>query len=1650
MAKTDKNSQDNEKVILKLFSAIKNLNSVTDSMREEQLSLNRELAKVLTLVSNNLLENDQEIARIIDRVESGGKVTEDFIKRVAKERKVSVKELDRILLLVSKVEKLDEKAINNSKTVLDLYKDRVEQVKEDADLTKQIYDNQEKILKSVKASKKEMESYSGSVIDTEEVTSKIAANKTKLDSVFAGMFNGAKDLSKVIDNVNSDIDSLIASVTDEYMSVNLNFNPVTNELDDAFKTVLANVDIEKEARMNALEQYFKTNDELQKNMARQMAAQMKGLKVEVDVDTGSLSLNNKLLEVGSSEYEKLTKSLDRYVKKHKLMDTAVSNIQDMVNYLKLGTDITDDQSKHFDEIIARIGEANVGLVQNTEIEIQNLENLKVELMQRKALVEQVSKSRNALIASGKIVDRIASGFEQINSLLPSGIGEFLGLSRVSRDLTDSHIKGVQKFTKELEGGSSVAKATQEYLKSFNVPLGRMLTVTNLVVVAFAALYKFVSDLGDKYKTLSSEMQISLGQAKQMYETQIDTLTSQKNQFATLKDIQEIQSKMIAGSGKVFGLTNKDSKELVINLAETSKYFGYNNEQAVTLHKMFTRLGADDKMALNLQQNLGLMSEMAGLSPQIVAQDMVESAEMVATYFAGMPNEAAKAAIQVRRMGLSLQQAGSIAQQMLDLEGFMTNMYELQAMTAGGIDFSGAFEKGLMGDLEGMTAEIMKNIGSVEELNKMDYLTRTKIAKTLGMSNEELTKAVKLNQDMAGLTEDQKKYLTANMNRMGDISNLSKDEIRQRMEALQSTDRLSVAWEKIKTVFVKSLIPLAESFASGIDAIMPIIDIIVLGLKGIGLVVGTLAPVLKGMLYPFELIGKAISFASEKLDVFFGKAQVGTSVLDKMKTPLEWIGKGLGFILLAKHFKSFLGIFKGLFKIIPFVGSLFGGAKQKAVDSMSTATTAMQEAASTISTSMTGVSNSIIQSMQDVANAIRNTFSSTSGGVKTLSNETDKLTSNLAQKAQNNLKAVEGSTVEMSTKVESAVEKTEKKIKKSSSSSLVSSGVAASTIKTLSEIGTKAAAAWAINSALSFTKMKSEGEAQTSEMADNMSGMMDVAFMGMSGIIASYLQSGVEKVFTKKLEKVLETGLENPVKKVTESFEGVGQKAGSVFTKIGGKAKSIFGGVGSMVKQLSMSPNVSGTFDSAAKQTEVITKNVDKVQDVMEKVKTKKLTEVTEPVSKMTEATKPGESVKQVTQSTGSAFTTFKSVLKDSWDGIKTVLTDLVKFVSESMSTLGTGIGKAIKGVLTGIADGLNSFKTSALKGAASLLIVSAALWTTAEAIKNFEDVKPELMIKAGVSLAVLTGAAFVLGKAKGAILEGSLAIGVLGVALIPLAYALQLAAPAFDSLAKIIDSAGNLIVNVLSEINSIITNVSAQFKDMFTTLTSVDVGKLLLIGPALASIGVGLAAFSAGSLIGSATSMLGNLFGDDLLEKMEKMAQLASPLTLLSNTLAQLNEQLSLLAETINTVDLDNFTKLSNISLDSNIVRKLAPIIQQTEATTSAAQNVRISPVQPQVANVQPPNKESVAQNELLSPQRVAQTQMMYAKPDISDLNFMQNANKTNFGDSYNNETISEMRTTELYLQKLVQLTEALLRKDSNLNMDGSKVNSRLKALNNN
>ena len=110
--------------------------------------------------------------------------------------------------------------------------------------------------------------------------------------------------------------------------------------------------------------------------------------------------------------------------------------------------------------------------------------------------------------------------------------------------------------------------------------------------------------------------------------------------------------------------------------------------------------------------------------------------------------------------------------------------------------------------------------------------------------------------------------------------------------------------------------------------------------------------------------------------------------------------------------------------------------------------------------------------------------------------------------------------------------------------------------------------------------------------------------------------------------------------------------------------------------------------------------------------------------------------------------------------------------------LGTTPSTAATSAGGGGADQANKFgkikSGDLIKGAAALLILAAALYVSAKAFQEFATVKWEDVGKGLVGLVGLAGIAYVLSKASGSMIQGAIAIAILGAALIPFAFAMSL------------------------------------------------------------------------------------------------------------------------------------------------------------------------------------------------------------------------------------------------------------------------------------
>ena len=292
-------------------------------------------------------------------------------------------------------------------------------------------------------------------------------------------------------------------------------------------------------------------------------------------------------------------------------------------------------------------------------------------------------------------------------------------------------------------------------------------------------------------------------------------------------------------------------------------------------------------------------------------------------------------------------------------------------------------------------------------------------------------------------------------------------------------------------------------------------------------------------------------------------------------------------------------------------------------------------------------------------------------------------------------------------------------------------------------------------------------------------------------------------------------------------------------------------------------------------------------------------------------------------------------------GFKGIGADKVK--SPAVETPTPEAGGKKGGGLANMFKGVNT--TDLIKGAVALLIVSAALFVAAKAFQEFASVKWEDVALGTGALIGMSIAVRILGKGNKEMIQGAIAVAILGAALIPFAYAMSLiadldiknvlaaaagllifGAAVFGLGALMMTGVGALLfgAGILALIAlggaMIILGIGLKavseggkgIAQLFNDLSQLDADKLDKIAPALKSIGEAVLYLGAGGVM----SAIGKLLGGDSPSKMiqdiaasaDGITQAASGLQLMAVALQQVSSALA----TIDTSKLEALSEFSD------------------------------------------------------------------------------------------------------------------------------------------
>ena len=179
-------------------------------------------------------------------------------------------------------------------------------------------------------------------------------------------------------------------------------------------------------------------------------------------------------------------------------------------------------------------------------------------------------------------------------------------------------------------------------------------------------------------------------------------------------------------------------------------------------------------------------------------------------YANNPALIAKAVIQTKKLGLSLEQAAKAANSLLDFESSIENELSAELLTGKSLNLERARALALNGQSAEAAAEMAKQIGTAADFTNMNVIQQEALAKSVGMSADELANSLITQENLAKLGSETKKQLeekAAALKAEGKIDEANKllasagdeKQAQAALERISAQDKFNAAVEKLKSM-----------------------------------------------------------------------------------------------------------------------------------------------------------------------------------------------------------------------------------------------------------------------------------------------------------------------------------------------------------------------------------------------------------------------------------------------------------------------------------------------------------------------------------------------------------------------------------------------------------------------------------------------------------------------------------------------------------------------------------------------------------------------------------------------------------------------------------------------------------------------------------
>jgi len=343
----------------------------------------------------------------------------------------------------------------------------------------------------------------------------------------------------------------------------------------------------------------------------------------------------------------------------------------------------------------------------------------------------------------------------------------------SLGLTGALMKGMSKipFLGDLPGMSGVLNDVEEDIRNIEKNEGRIVGKTEAMKMAFKKIGPIIKEslsdplvIGGFFLTKMIKGFNELDKSQTEYTRQtgrnvnhLDTInTGLTTSSQYIKQATELTKQFGIASDAIF------TPQSIQEATEMVELMGMSAEEAGALAR-FSKLSGKELKDVNssiIQQvNNFNKSNKTGVNQRQVLEAVAKTSDHIAMTFGGNPEKIAKAVSEAKKLGLSLEQVDKIAESLLNFEDSISAELEAELLTGKQINLDQARYYALTNDLTSLTKEIGNNQEVISVFTTGNRIQQDAIAKSMGLSREEMAKMIFDQRMINGLSGEQLEKVT---------------------------------------------------------------------------------------------------------------------------------------------------------------------------------------------------------------------------------------------------------------------------------------------------------------------------------------------------------------------------------------------------------------------------------------------------------------------------------------------------------------------------------------------------------------------------------------------------------------------------------------------------------------------------------------------------------------------------------------------------------------------------------------------------------------------------------------------------------------------------------------------------------------------------